>query len=305
MNQREFWSVALCGIVVLAACRPAIGADFASAAEAVQKGDSLFEKRDFAAAISAYTAAIQIDPKNAAAYSGRGRAYAAKGEPDKGIADCTEAIRLNPKLAKAYHGRGIAYRKKRDFDRAIADFTEAIRLDPKYAKAYQGRGLAYQKKGDPDKAAADFKEANRLAPRRSRLVTVPMNPHLRVPYKLMPWLTPICMFILLAAALLHWQRARHWYLVALATGAALVALSMIAERIGEMPLHGRTAAEIASGAVQANESLIGIGVRTLICGVAVAAVGGIGAIYRLIGLNDRASDQPPDTASGDEEFQRF
>ena len=135
MNQRGFWAGVLCGIAAIAACRPATAAEFTSAAEAINKGDSLLEKGDYAAAISAFTAAIRLDPKNAVAYSGRGRAYVGKGEPDKAIADCTEAIRLDPKLAKAYYGLGNAYRKKGDFDKAIADYTDAIRLDPKFAAA--------------------------------------------------------------------------------------------------------------------------------------------------------------------------
>ena len=73
MNPREFWAAALCGIAAIIACRSAVGADFRSAAEAVQKGDSLLEKRAYEAAISAYTAAIRLDPNSAAAYSGRGR----------------------------------------------------------------------------------------------------------------------------------------------------------------------------------------------------------------------------------------
>jgi Flp pilus assembly protein TadD len=40
------------------------------------------------------------------------------------------AIELNPKFAPAYNGRGFAYGNKGDLDRAIADLNTAIELDP-------------------------------------------------------------------------------------------------------------------------------------------------------------------------------
>ena len=94
MNCRDLWAAALCGLVAIAACRPAIGADFKSAAEAISKGDALWDKGDFDGAISAFTAAIRLDPKNAVVYGGRGRSYVGKGDLDRALADCNDAICL-------------------------------------------------------------------------------------------------------------------------------------------------------------------------------------------------------------------
>ena len=79
------------------------------------------------------------------------------------------------------------------------------------------------------------------------------TPLFKVPYithLLGFWLIPIFLLILFTAAFLHWQRARHWCLLALAIGALLMALGTIAARVGEMPLHGHTVEAIASGLVQ-------------------------------------------------------
>ena len=69
------------------------------AADACQKGMACLEKKDYDAAIAAFTEAIRLDPTNAEAYCNRGRAHGMKGEYDRTISDCTEAIRLDPKSA--------------------------------------------------------------------------------------------------------------------------------------------------------------------------------------------------------------
>jgi tetratricopeptide (TPR) repeat protein len=66
---------------------------------------------------------------------------------DSAIVAFTEAIRLNPKSAAAYCRRGGAYGRKGDHDKAIDDFTVAIHLDPKYADAYCNRGLTHLREG--------------------------------------------------------------------------------------------------------------------------------------------------------------
>jgi tetratricopeptide (TPR) repeat protein len=75
-------------------------------------------------------------------YLNRGHAADQKGDHDRALTHYTEAVRLNPKDAMVYSARGFAYAFKGDLDKAIADYTEAIRLDPKDAQAYLGRGVA-------------------------------------------------------------------------------------------------------------------------------------------------------------------
>jgi tetratricopeptide (TPR) repeat protein len=111
-------------------------------------------------AVADYTEAVRLNPKDTAAYCGRGVAYGKLGELDNAIADFSEAIGIDPKYAHAYCNRGIIYRKKGDYDKAIADYTGAIRLDSKDAVAYVNRGNAYADQSEFDKAIADFSEAN-------------------------------------------------------------------------------------------------------------------------------------------------
>jgi tetratricopeptide (TPR) repeat protein len=121
----------------------------------------------FDRAIQGYDQAIRLDPKNAAAYNGRGGAYQAKGDDDHAIADYDQEIRLDPKYAGAFYNRGSAYGAKGDLDHAIADYDQAIRLDPKYAGAFYNRGSAYGAKGDLDHAIADLDQAICLDPKNA------------------------------------------------------------------------------------------------------------------------------------------
>jgi hypothetical protein len=91
--------------------------------------------------------------------------------------------------------------------------------------------------------------------------------------------------ILVAAALIHWHRTRHWCLLALATGSLLVALSATAMQI-VVSFHMRT---LTFGAVVVFDPIL-----VLACiwwlrafGEVVAGVGGIGAIHWAIKLRRR------------------
>ena len=162
MNHRNLWAAAFCAIAAIAACRPAVGADFAFAAEAVKQGDLLLKKDDFDGAISAYAAAIRLDPKLAEAYYNRGLAYEKKGEQAKAEGDFAQAKKLGYKTREKkgyppYPG---------DYDSLFPNSTQAIRPGVKCGGHYD-RGGASLRKGDLDKAFADFAEAFRLNPKRA------------------------------------------------------------------------------------------------------------------------------------------
>ena len=102
--------------------RPCDAADPVVAAVAL--GDSLRAKKDWDAAIAAYTNAVQLAPKCAKAYYGRGRAYANKDDLDKAKADWNEAIRLDPKYADPHTSLGLMYGLKGNLEKALAECFE-------------------------------------------------------------------------------------------------------------------------------------------------------------------------------------
>lgn len=92
------------------------------------RGLANFEKGQYDLAISDYSEAIAIDPKNAAAYSNRGDTYLLKGQYDEAIADFSKVIEINPKLSVFYYLRGNAYFKKRDYANTWNDYHKAQEL---------------------------------------------------------------------------------------------------------------------------------------------------------------------------------
>jgi tetratricopeptide (TPR) repeat protein len=91
-----------------------------------------------------------------------GNTYFGIGDYQEAIKDFDRAIELDPKLAGAYWGRGKTYHELGDYQEAIKDFDRAIELDPKLAGAYWSRGKAYQKLGNQQQANEDFKTAGKL-----------------------------------------------------------------------------------------------------------------------------------------------
>ena len=116
-------------------------------------------------AIADCTKIIELDPRNARAYYGRGWAYEKKGEWDKAIADYSKIIELEPENALAYQNRGLAYESTGKLDKAITDYTKVIGLDSKNAQAYCDRGYVYYDKNKFSRAVADLEKCLELNPK--------------------------------------------------------------------------------------------------------------------------------------------
>lgn len=85
---------------------------------------------NYAEAIIAFTAAIEIDPKQPLAYVGRGDAYVLSGETDENLtaakADYETAIELDETVAEAYLGLADVYIRQGDYEKALKILREAL-----------------------------------------------------------------------------------------------------------------------------------------------------------------------------------
>jgi tetratricopeptide (TPR) repeat protein len=116
-------------------------------------------KRDLNKAISDYTKAIEIDPKDADAYFDRGLAFYYKDDFDRAIPDLAKAIEIKPGFKSAYFNRGHAYHGKGMFNEAIADYSKVLEIDPTDFETYYLRAVSYCSNKEYEKAWQDLHKA--------------------------------------------------------------------------------------------------------------------------------------------------
>lgn len=108
----------------------------------IWRGNTWYNKKEYAKAIADYTKAIEINPISEIALYNRGIAWTAVEEYGNAIADYDNVIKINPKSASAYLNKASILRINKDYDKAILGYDEAIKIDSEYADAYYNRGLA-------------------------------------------------------------------------------------------------------------------------------------------------------------------
>ncbi len=132
---------------------------------AYQQGIDALNKHDYDRAIANFSQAIEINPRDADAYTNRALAKEKIGDFDEAISDYSHAIEINPQDTDAYVNRGIAKQKSGDSDGAISDYSHAIEFDSRDDLAYYNRGTAKMDKRDFNGAVADFNQAIEISPR--------------------------------------------------------------------------------------------------------------------------------------------
>ena len=112
------WLLVICLFTVLAGCQT----DEQKAAKNYDLGVRYLEEGNYEEAVIAFTHVIEIDPKRADAYTGRGQALLHLEETEGALA------------------------------KAQADFEEAVNLDSSLTDAWLGLAEAHTRQGNPDKA---------------------------------------------------------------------------------------------------------------------------------------------------------
>ncbi|XP_062004664.1 uncharacterized protein LOC133721905 [Rosa rugosa] len=100
------------------------------AAEAKSRGGDAFSRKDYQAAVDAYTQAIDLDPTDAIFLSNRSLCWLRLGQAEHALADAKACRALKPDWPKACFREGAALRLMQKFDEAANCFYEGVQLDP-------------------------------------------------------------------------------------------------------------------------------------------------------------------------------
>ena len=135
MLRRKLW------IVWLATCLTAVSCRSKSTFQDPMKdGQSNFEAKNYAAALTNFSKALEINPTNAEAFCLRGMSKWWLSDFTSAVADYDKAIALKPDCARFYCNRGEAKFYLHDCNEALADYNKSIELDPTGAEPYFNRG---------------------------------------------------------------------------------------------------------------------------------------------------------------------
>lgn len=112
-------------------------------------------------AIIAFTAAIEIDPKRAEAYIGRGDAYVGSGETEDNLAaalaDYEAALELDDTIVYAWVALGNIHTELGSYECAISAYAQSLELDSMQVDVYLRIAECYAELGDLS-AAIDILE---------------------------------------------------------------------------------------------------------------------------------------------------
>ena len=137
----------------------------------VEKGIIHFARGDVDGAISEFSAAIRINPKDYLAYYHRAKAYEYQEQPRNAVDDYGMVVGAGPQyflFGYACYYRGLLCLQLRRFDEALIDYNLIIDQPglPKTirAHAYNNRGLVLDWQGNYDSAVSDFNRTLELIP---------------------------------------------------------------------------------------------------------------------------------------------
>jgi tetratricopeptide (TPR) repeat protein len=122
---------------------------------------------DVQGALADYSDAIRLIPDTARQsgadlYLNRGQLFAQQNQLQPAITDFTKAVELNPKNALAWYNRGNLYFQQKQLPQAAADFQKAVTTDPSFGKAFYGLGLSQLLSEQKEAGCLSLKQAQKL-----------------------------------------------------------------------------------------------------------------------------------------------
>jgi tetratricopeptide (TPR) repeat protein len=117
--------------------------DCESATDYVKRGHALTLLEDDAAAVVAYSQAIELEPNSAMGHCWRATRYIALGRFDDALADINAALTIDPNSAEAFACRGALAQAQLKLDDALHDYDEAIAHNSRLGPVYERRAIIH------------------------------------------------------------------------------------------------------------------------------------------------------------------
>lgn len=124
------------GLILLSVIVPILFSDGqASAIDARQQAQSLYERGQYDSALYYYSRAIENDPENPDLYLDRGNAFLNADKTDSALMDYDKALELRPVFKEAYYNKGLIYYNRKQYRNSINETKQAVDIDPDYTEA--------------------------------------------------------------------------------------------------------------------------------------------------------------------------
>lgn len=146
---------------------------FAQANDPVKKAEQLMKQKKYAEAITAYDAAIKLEPKLFSHYYHKSIAETKSKKYDEGKASLKKCMELNPKFCPAYLQLATINRAQKDYAAAIVNFEDAMKHETATPKKSQYKLMLVDlllEKGDIATAKKYTTELSQAAPENLKVI---------------------------------------------------------------------------------------------------------------------------------------
>jgi tetratricopeptide (TPR) repeat protein len=96
----------------------------------IAAGGAALQNQNYQAAVDSYKRALELEPKNKAAFRGLGAAYLNLQKKDDAIATFNKLLQINPYDEYAYVGIGYSYIIDHDYEKAVDAFRKQVEINP-------------------------------------------------------------------------------------------------------------------------------------------------------------------------------
>ena len=137
----------------------------------LKQAEELFNQGDYQGAIQYYDKALELDPKNAWAWGGKGAALANLGSNKEAINCFDKALEIDPKNALAWGGKGVALANLGRHEEAIKCYDKALEIkeiEPKVAAlAWNSKGWSLANLGRYEEVIKCYDKALEIDPKNA------------------------------------------------------------------------------------------------------------------------------------------